>query len=153
MRELEEMNDILSSKTPFLDKESMLNIFLQNERNKQGVLNVVHLRPIFILSFVMLKNMLILLVKANFCLIFFSRNSSKTYWNLPACHQTTVVTNSISQDSTATPSWLPQRIPQLLLLISDRRSHPTSRCSLNRGLSFTYTANGKSQIQVDNFSK
>ena len=79
MRELEEMNDILSSKTPFLDKESMLNIFLQNERNKQGVLNVVHLRPIFILSFVMLKNILILLVKANFCLIFFSRNSSKTY--------------------------------------------------------------------------
>ena len=49
----------------------MLNIFLQNKMNKQGVLNVVHLRPTFILSFVMLKNMLILLVKAYFCLIFF----------------------------------------------------------------------------------
>ena len=51
----------------------MLNIFLQNKINKQEVLSVVHLRPIFILSFVkkMLKNILILLVKANFCLIFF----------------------------------------------------------------------------------
>ena len=155
MRELEGMKDILSSKTPFFWKNvTMLNIFWQNKINKQGVLNVVHLRPTFILSFALLKNILILLVKANFCLIFFSRNSSKTYWNLPACHQTTVVTNSISQDSTATPSWLPQRIPQLLLLISDRQSHPTSRCSLNRGLSFTYMANSKQyQIQVENFSK
>ena len=148
------MNDILSSKTPFLEKGSMLNIFLQNKKNKQGVLNVVHLRPTFIRSFVMLENILILLLKANFCSIFFSRNSSKTYRNLPACHQTTVVTNSIDQDSTATPPWLPQRIPQLLLLISDRRSHPTSRCSLNRGLSFTYCmANVKHQIKVENFSK
>ena len=63
----------------FWKNVTMLNIFSQNKIIKQGVLNVVHLRPTFILSFVMLKNMLILLVKAYFCLIIFSRNSSKTY--------------------------------------------------------------------------